>query len=82
MAELSGAPVVEVDDFLSWEGLDGWWPRLEAELLEPLFEGRDARYQVRDWQGDFEGTSLVRLEDAAPGRRSCCSRASARPGLR
>ncbi|GAB3598939.1 hypothetical protein GCM10027446_30260 [Angustibacter peucedani] len=63
LAAVAGAPVVEIDDFLSWQSLDAWWPRLEQQLLEPLFAGRDARYQVRDWQGDFEGSSLGGWKD-------------------
>jgi len=46
------------DDFLSWPQLDGWWPRFEQQVLEPLSQGRDARYQARDWEGDEFGTSL------------------------
>jgi len=53
-----GAPVVQMDDFVSWVDLVGWWPRFEAQVLNPLLSGRDARYQVRDWENDEFGTSL------------------------
>jgi uridine kinase len=46
---LGGAQVVQTDDFASWEDPLGWWPRLEAEVLEPLARGRIARYRAYDW---------------------------------
>jgi len=56
-AELS-CPIIQLDDFLSWSDLTSWWPRFESDLLVPLLEGRTGRYQVRDWEGDWEGDSL------------------------
>jgi hypothetical protein len=53
-----GAPLVQMDDFVSWVDLVGWWPRLEAQVLNPLLSGVDASYQVRDWENDEFGTSL------------------------
>lgn len=61
LAELAGAPLVQIDDFLSWDAWDdlaGWWPRFEAQVLDPLLAGRDAVYQVRDWANDEFGRSL------------------------
>jgi uridine kinase len=58
LAELSGAGLVEIDDFLSWDDLAGWWPRFEDQVLGPLLSGQDAHYQVRDWAGDWRGSSL------------------------
>ena len=52
------APVIEIDDFVSWADFAGWWPRFEAQVLGPLLAGRDARYQVRDW-ADWYGSSLA-----------------------
>ncbi|MFL6239952.1 MAG: uridine kinase [Actinomycetes bacterium] len=60
IARLLAAPIVTTDDFLSWADLDTWWPRFESDVLQPLFDQRDARYQVRDWHGDPEGTSVDR----------------------
>jgi uridine kinase len=54
-----GAPLVQIDDFVSWVDLVGWWPRLEAQVLIPLLSGRDGHYQVRDWESDEFGTSLA-----------------------
>jgi uridine kinase len=58
LARRAGAPVVQVDDFLSWGDLTSWWTRFDRELLSPLLEGRNARYQVRDWIGDEFGAGL------------------------
>jgi uridine kinase len=59
VAEALGAPIVEVDDFVSWADFAGWWPRMDAQVIQPLLAGRDATYQVRDWQHDEFGTGLA-----------------------
>jgi uridine kinase len=53
------APVVEIDDFVSWSDFAGWWPRFERQVLTPLLSGAEARYQVRDWANDEFGASLA-----------------------
>jgi uridine kinase len=53
-----GASVIQMDDFVSWVDLVGWWPRFEAQVLDPLLSGSDAHYQVRNWENDEFGTSL------------------------
>ena len=58
IAALIGAPLVQMDDFVSWVDLVGWWPRFEAQVLNPLLSRGDAHYQVRDWENDEFGTSL------------------------
>ena len=58
LAAAAGAPVVKIDDFVSWSDFAGWWPRFDAQVLQPLLVGDDARYQVRDWANDEFGTSL------------------------
>lgn len=55
-AEL-GAPIVEIDDFVSWDPVADWWPRFETQVLTPLLAGDDAVYQARDWS-DWYGSSL------------------------
>jgi uridine kinase len=52
------APLVQMDDFVSWVDLIGWWPRFEAQVLNPLLSGNDGHFQVRDWENDELGTSL------------------------
>lgn len=56
---LPGSGLVQIDDFVSWADPDGWWPRFDAEVLQPLAQGRAARYRVRDWTGDEFGTALA-----------------------
>lgn len=58
LAAWASAPVVEIDDFVSWTDFAGWWPRFETQVLSPLLSGAEARYQVRDWPNDEFGTSL------------------------
>lgn len=59
LAARSGAPLIHIDDFVSWVDFAGWWPRLERQVLTPLLSGLDARYQVRDWANDELGTSVT-----------------------
>ncbi len=43
------APVVHTDDFASWEEPLAWWPRLLAQVIEPLVTGDEGRFQRYDW---------------------------------
>jgi uridine kinase len=65
VAAVLGAPVVEIDDFVSWGDFAGWWPRFEAQVVTPLLAGRDARYEVRDWQNDELGDALAGWKSVA-----------------
>lgn len=64
---LDDPPVVEIDDFLSWEDLTRWWPRLEQEVLRPLTGGERAVYQQRDWKHDPLGSLLGNWRTVPPG---------------
>lgn len=46
-----GATVLHLDDlYEGWSGLEGsLWPRLSAQVLEPLRRGVPGRYQRYDW---------------------------------
>ena len=66
VAEALGAPIVEIDDFVSWVDFAGWWPRFDEQVLTPLLAGREARYQVRDWQHDEFGDALAGWKTVAP----------------
>ena len=46
---LGGVPVVHTDDFASWDDEFSWYPRLRAQLIEPLASGRPGRFQRYDW---------------------------------
>jgi uridine kinase len=57
LSDRIGAPIIEIDDFVSWDCFAGWWPRFDAQVLTPLSAGRDATFQARDWS-DWYGSSL------------------------
>jgi hypothetical protein len=57
LSERLTAPIVEIDDFVSWANFAGWWPRFDAQVLTPLINGEDAVYQARDWT-DWYGDRL------------------------
>ena len=46
---IGGAPVVPTDDFASADAPLEWWPRLLSQVVEPLSQGRPARYRRYDW---------------------------------
>ena len=51
------APIIEIDDFVSWDCFADWWARFDAQVLTPLLSGQDATFQARDW-ADWYGSSL------------------------
>lgn len=55
---LGGAPTVPMDDFLAWDDITTFVPRLEAQVVAPLLRGESIRYQQRDWAHDWAGRSL------------------------
>jgi adenylate kinase family enzyme len=57
LAKVLNAPVIEIDDFVSWDCFADWWPRFDEQVLSPLLAGRDAVYQARDWN-DWHGSTL------------------------
>jgi hypothetical protein len=44
-----GAPLIQMDDFVSWVDLVGWWPRFEAQVLNPLLSGNDDGWKTVEW---------------------------------
>jgi uridine kinase len=80
---LGGAPILHTDDFASWEEPINWWPRLEAEALQPLERGKPARYQAYDWSarrlGEWRAVPAVEvvvLEGVSSTRQSVADRLS------
>ena len=63
---VDGAVVVQIDDFVAWDDLTGWWPRFDAQVLVPLLAGQQARYRVRDWIHDEFGRSLRGTKTLGP----------------
>lgn len=62
---LGDAAVVHTDDLLDgWDDQFGFWPRLVAQVLVPLAEGRPARYQRYDWVAGRFGDGI----ELAPSR--------------
>ncbi len=41
--------VVHTDDFASWVEPLEWWPRLLAQVIDPLVAGDEGRFQRYDW---------------------------------
>lgn len=71
--------VLHLDDlYEGWAGLEGnLWPRLAAQVLEPLRRGRPGRYQRYDWYaGAFDGwvdvpvPQVLVLEGCGSARRA------------
>jgi uridine kinase len=46
---LNDAAVVHTDDFASHDVPIDWWPRLLADVVEPLLRGEPASYRPYDW---------------------------------
>ncbi len=74
----ASAWVVHLDDlYAGWSGLDGdLWPRLVAQVLEPLRRGLPGRFQRYDWvEGRFADwvdvpvADVLVLEGCGSGRR-------------
>jgi uridine kinase len=52
LAAAAGAPLVHTDDFASADNPIDWWPRLLAQVIEPLSRGEAAHYQRYDWPSE------------------------------
>lgn len=72
--------VVHLDDlYEGWSGLEGsLWPRLSAQVLEPVRRGVPGRFQRYDWPTeafaewvDVPVPSVLVLEGCGAARRSC-----------
>jgi uridine kinase len=80
---LGDAPILETDDFASWDTRHKWWPRLEAEALEVLASGRAARFERSRWVPEqpvewraVEPAPVVILEGVSAGREAVRDRLS------
>jgi uridine kinase len=74
--ELGHAPIIQTDDFASWENPLNWWPDLLERVLRPLAAGRPARYTPTDWGGPpnaqvvIEPVEFVILEGVSASREA------------
>lgn len=75
----ASAQVVHLDDlYAGWSGLDGdLWPRLAAQVLEPLRRGLPGRFQRYDWVAgrfgewvDVPVADVLVVEGCGSGRRA------------
>ena len=62
-ADLGDCPVLHTDDFASWEQPLDWWPRMLAEAIQPLADGRAARFRRSEW-GTSRLGDLVTVDPA------------------
>jgi uridine kinase len=78
--------LVSTDHFATWDDPVAWWPELVAGVLEPLAEGRPARYRKLDWTTGFprpgervviDPPAVVVVEGVSSGRASIRPRLSA-----
>jgi uridine kinase len=46
---LHNAPIIQTDDFASWDEPIDWYPRMLEQVFEPLASGATIRYQRYDW---------------------------------
>ncbi|WP_257231273.1 uridine kinase [Streptomyces sp. UH6] len=74
---LGGAPVLHLDDIATHRELFSWTARFASEVLEPLREGRTARYAPYDWSARRFGAPrplppapAVVVEGVGAGRRA------------
>ncbi|MEV1082539.1 hypothetical protein AB0I98_30630 [Streptomyces sp. NPDC050211] len=74
---LGGAPVLRLDDIASHEELFDWTDRLLAQVIEPLAQGRTARYAPYDWRARRFGPDrllppapVILIEGVGAGRRA------------
>jgi uridine kinase len=65
LAKHLDAPVVHTDDLLEgWDDQFTFWDRLEEQVLEPLRNGRPARYRPYLWDRHCFGGEPVTVEPA------------------
>jgi uridine kinase len=74
LAKELDAQIVHTDDFASWDNPIDWWPRLIAEVLEPLLRNETARFRCTNWKGgpeewrEVEPSDFVILEGVSASR--------------
>ena len=49
LSRAADAQVVHTDDFASWDEPIEWWPRMLAEVIDPLSRGESATFHPYDW---------------------------------
>ena len=74
---LGDAPIVQTDDFATWDNPIDWWPQLLERVLDPLSRGEPARFERAHWGGERDGvvveiqpTELLILEGVTASREA------------
>jgi uridine kinase len=80
---LGDAPILHTDDFASWDEPVDWWPRLEADALQPLAACQPATFVTSSWAPGHSGEEVVvapaeviLLEGVSSARRAVADRLS------
>jgi uridine kinase len=72
------AQIIHTDDFASWDNLLNWWPKIIAEVFEPIQNGVEKlRYTRSSWSPTHKPdpvinqqiTNIMLLEGASSSRR-------------
>jgi uridine kinase len=56
---LGEAPIVQTDDFATWDNPIDWWPQLLERVLIPLSKGEPAQLDRSHWGGQRDGELVV-----------------------
>jgi hypothetical protein len=62
---LDDAPVVHTDDSASHDVPTEWWPRMLADVIEPLLRGEPASYRPYDWAARRLADTIITIEPRA-----------------
>ena len=54
-----GVPIVQTDDFASWDNPIDWWPELLERVLVPLSRGETARFERSSWGPGTGGERVI-----------------------
>lgn len=58
-------PVVHTDDFASFDEPTQWWPRMLAEVIDPLSRGQAASFRPYDWVRRQQSAETIVIAPAA-----------------
>jgi uridine kinase len=76
LARELGAPIIQTDDFASWDNSLEWWPDLLETVLRPIAAGQPVRYMPTSWgapaktQVVIEPGDFVLLEGVSASREA------------
>ncbi len=81
-----GVATLSTDLLATWDDPFGWWPRVEAGVLDPLFRAQPGALRANDWSTgiprpgnivDIPVPAVLILEGVSSGRRVVADRLSA-----